>query len=326
MPPEHENIPVINDAPPHALFSKELAGGLAALSLFALLITAVLSSAESTPLPKVHVAAALEPEQNTSANLSLEARSAYVIDLTTGDSLFARNADVQLPLASITKIPLVLVAAEVLQLSENITVSREATERGKDWGLETGAWVVQNLVDFTLVASSNAGAEALAESADARLRAKYPHAPSGEAAVWRMNALAHELGLTKTYFLNPSGLDVSPTQASAFSSAREIALLIAYAAKTQPELFAATGRREATLGPLKGPKKPVISTNEALRDIPGLILGKTGFTHLAGGNLAIVFEIEPLHPIAAVVLGSSDSGRFDDMRKLLGVIQTNLRR
>jgi D-alanyl-D-alanine carboxypeptidase len=46
-------------------------------------------------------------------------------------------------------------------------------------------------------------------------------------------------------------------------------------------------------------------------------MGKTGTTDLAGGNLAIVFDIGLAHPITAVVLGSSERGRFTDMRKLV---------
>ena len=47
------------------------------------------------------------------------------------------------------------------------------------------------------------------------------------------------------------------------------------------------------------------------------VLGKTGFTDLAGGNLAIVFEAGPLYPIAVVVLGSTAEDRFTDVEKLV---------
>jgi D-alanyl-D-alanine carboxypeptidase len=46
-------------------------------------------------------------------------------------------------------------------------------------------------------------------------------------------------------------------------------------------------------------------------------MGKTGFTDLAGGNLAIVFDVGLAHPVVAVVLGSSEEGRFSDMQKLV---------
>jgi D-alanyl-D-alanine carboxypeptidase len=46
--------------------------------------------------------------------------------------------------------------------------------------------------------------------------------------------------------------------------------------------------------------------------IPGLLLSKTGYTDLAGGNLALVFDSGIGHPIAVVVLGSSQKARFTD--------------
>jgi D-alanyl-D-alanine carboxypeptidase len=48
-----------------------------------------------------------------------------------------------------------------------------------------------------------------------------------------------------------------------------------------------------------------------------LVGGKTGLTDLAGGNLAVIFDIAPNHPVAAVVLGSSEKSRFDDIEKLV---------
>ena len=46
-------------------------------------------------------------------------------------------------------------------------------------------------------------------------------------------------------------------------------------------------------------------------------MGKTGLTDLAGGNLAVVFDVGLAHPVVAVVLGSTESGRFVDMQKLV---------
>ena len=46
--------------------------------------------------------------------------------------------------------------------------------------------------------------------------------------------------------------------------------------------------------------------------IPRLLLSKTGYTDLAGGNLALVFDSGIEHPIAIVVLGSSQKARFTD--------------
>ena len=206
---------------------------------------------------------------------------------------------------------------EVLPMESTVTISREAVVKGEG-GLTYGErWRVRDLIDYMLIVSSNTAAEALAEAADPLMRAKYPEAPAAEAIVWRMNLLAQQLGLHATYFINPSGLDESMTQAGALGSAHDIASLFAYAMRANRDLFAGTSREHATLGALNMPKKDVHNTNEALESIPNIYMGKTGLTDLAGGNLAIAFDASENHPIIIVVLGSTPEGRFDDMKKLV---------
>lgn len=263
--------------------------------------------------------AAVETTQQHDAygSLELQGKAIYITDLATGKTLFARNPDTQLPLASLTKVALTLVISEVLSPEEIITISRNAVIRGEG-GLTMGEeWIARDLIEYMLIASSNTAAEALAEAAESRLRGKYPEAPRGEAAVWRMNSLAQHLGLRSTYFVNPSGLDESTTQAGALGSPKDIAALFAYALRADRDLFAGTAHGGEVLGPLNMPKKEAHNTNEALSSIPNIIMGKTGLTDLAGGNLAIVFDAGINHPVVIVVLGSTPDGRFEDMKKLV---------
>lgn len=249
-------------------------------------------------------------------SLHVQARAVYVYDVKEGKELFAKNPSAQLPLASITKIALVLAAAEVLPLDSTVTISRAAVERGGGgltWGEE---WNVRDLVDYTLITSSNTGAEVLAEAANPLLAAKYPKGSKSNATVWRMNALAQEIGMEETYFINATGLDESTTQAGAQSSASDIAKLFAYALRTNRDMFAGTAQTGMPLAPINFPEREAHNTNNALSDITGLIMGKTGTTDLAGGNLAIAFDAAPGHPVIVVVLGSTPEGRFDDIRKL----------
>jgi D-alanyl-D-alanine carboxypeptidase len=60
-----------------------------------------------------------------------------------------------------------------------------------------------------------------------------------------------------------------------------------------------------------------IPTAEPILEFPGLIGAKTGYTDLAGGNLVVAFDLEIGHPVIAVVLGSTQEGRFTDMRALI---------
>ncbi len=250
--------------------------------------------------------------------VALEAEAAIVYDASTGAVLFRRNAEAQLPLASLTKVPLVLAVSEALPLSSIMTLESSLKGAGNTESLSAGtAWTTSDLIAYTLASSSNEGAELLAAAADEPLRTRYPEAPQGSAAVWLMNRLAGELHLAHTYFLNPSGLDENATLSGAYGSAADAAALFAYAASTSPDLFRATTLKEVTITSPDGLTARAQNTDEVLEEVPGLVMGKTGFTDLAGGNLAIVADLAPGHRIVAVVLGSTRSGRFSDMRELL---------
>jgi serine-type D-Ala-D-Ala carboxypeptidase (penicillin-binding protein 5/6) len=269
-------------------------------------------------------AAAALPKEDFFAPLALASKGAYVYDAKNDTEIFSKGGTLQLPLASITKIALVLTVSEVLNPDQVITISRGAVERGEGgltWGEE---WKVRDLIDFTLITSSNTGAEALAEAADPLLATKYPSATQTNATVWRMNALAQSLGMNETYFLNPTGLDASPTQAGAMSSARDIAKLFEYALRTNRSLFSSTVETDIPLGPSNAPWRDAHNTNNLLAEIPNLLMGKTGTTDLAGGNLAIAFDVEPNHPVVVVVLGSTAESRFADVKLLAEAAQKTI--
>jgi D-alanyl-D-alanine carboxypeptidase (penicillin-binding protein 5/6) len=255
----------------------------------------------------------------------MEARAAFVLDITSGTVLYQRNADVQLPLASLTKVLLALAVSEVLAPDRVVTIPREITAAGTSQRLAADtSWRVRDVLTFTLVTSSNEGAEFLATLADDALRQKYPVAPASGATLWRMNNIAAELGLSHTYFLNVSGLDASETEAGAYGSARDVATVMAYAASTSPHVFAGTTHDGLLLTASDGRTATASNTNEALGSIQGVMMGKTGYTDLAGGNLAIVFDAGLSHPIVAVVLGSSYTGRFTDMKSLVAAVRASL--
>lgn len=252
------------------------------------------------------------------ASVSLIAEGAYVFDLTTNRILYSKNPDTQLALASLVKVPLVLAVSEVLEPASEITIPSHTTPDGAGIRIPIGLrFEARDIIDFTLVASSNEGAAILTEAAEAGLRKKYPSATPGAAVLWRMNDIAKNLGLSNMVFLNTNGLDQSDTQAGAYGSARDVAVLFGYAAKTAPEAFEHTSRDAITIRAKTGETIPAVNTDEALPAIPGTIMGKTGYTELAGGNLAIVFEVGPAHPVVAVVLHSTQEGRFADMKKLV---------
>lgn len=276
------------------------------------------------------IATAVAPTQATPialASSTLQAHAAYVFDITDRRTLYSLNPDAQLPLASITKVPMALVVSEALAPDTHITIPADTAPKGSYERLAKGdVWRIGDVIDFTLAASSNGGAEILADAANEKLHARYPQSPRDKATLWRMNDLAKQLHLDKTYFLNVSGLDESTTQSGAYGSARDMAALFAYAASTSPEVFAATTQPSFSLMSINGAKTIAINTDKALDAIPGIIMGKTGYTDLAGGNLAVVFNAAPGHLIVAVVLGSTEQGRFEDMKKLIAAVRPILLR
>lgn len=325
----HSMQPMNDDAGRSEARNLRLQGAGALALLFfasALLTQSYLSGSAGTADPDAQIAAAAAAAPDPFAGIHLLAESAYVRDLSTGRVLYQRDPDRRLPLASITKVMLVLAASEVLPPSAILAITRDTAPLGAAQRLGAGErWKVKDVMTFTLVSSSNEGADILAEAADEALRKRYPEAATvsgpGGATIWRMNDIARGLGLTNTNFLNASGLDLSGSEAGAYGSARDVAALFAHAASSAPALFEGTAKSDVALVAASGERTSALNTDKALGELPGLILGKTGYTDLAGGNLAIVFDAGLAHPVVAVVLHSTQEGRFSDMAQLVAAAQ-----
>jgi D-alanyl-D-alanine carboxypeptidase (penicillin-binding protein 5/6) len=132
-----------------------------------------------------------------------------------------------------------------------------------------------------------------------------------------MNILVKNLGLGSLVFFNESGLDVDLNNAGAYGSARDIAHLFAYAILARPRVLEATTFDRFTSVSTTGLRYDAVNTNKIVNQIPGIMGSKTGFTDLAGGNLAVVFDSSIGHPVVVVVLGSTVDGRFDDVMRLV---------
>lgn len=302
------------------MMTEQYLSGVAALVLMffasASLTVAYLSETQSASAASQ--AAAAVAAEDPFATVSLLGQGAYVLDLTTHHVLYSKNPDTQLPLASLIKVPLVLAVSEVLKPDTAVTVPNHTTPDGAAIRLPAGLrFEARDIIGFTLVASSNEGADILAKVAEDAVRITYPQAASDAAVLWRMNDIAKNLGLNHMLFLNTNGLDQSTTQAGAYGSAHDVAVLFGYAASTASPIFEQTSRDSIKIRAVTGETITAVNTDEALPAIPGIVMGKTGYTELAGGNLAIVFEVGPAHPVVAVVLRSTQDGRFADMKKLV---------
>jgi serine-type D-Ala-D-Ala carboxypeptidase (penicillin-binding protein 5/6) len=297
---------------------RSLVGGFVLLSTLLIIFGADYLRNKYILNDNMQTASVLASQPNYYSDIELIANASIVYDITSGEILFHKNAGKQFPLASITKLMLVSVSNEVLESDTPVLITSRALSREGDSGLlENEIWLSQDLIDFTLIESSNDGAEALAEASEVLLRRKYIDAPKKNATIWRMNQKARELALLQTYFMDASGLDLSESMASAYGSARDVAQLMLYLLRNTPHLISATAKDDALIYSINGYSHEAINTNEALGVIPGLIGGKTGFTDLAGGNLVVAFDVGLGRPVIAVVLGSTQDGRFEDMKKLV---------
>lgn len=258
---------------------------------------------------------------NPFADVRISAKSAIVKDLRTGKVLYEKNAYDPLPLASITKVVTALTATEVLREyhKDIVQINYEHLKPEGDDTLVPGEhFTVTDLLNYTLVSSSNDGARALASVSGAFI--KQPDVPQTpeEAFVARMNTVAAKIGMRDTRFFNESGLDTDEAarEAGAIGSARDIATLFGYVLEHEPQLLEATRANALTVRSKEGYAHHLENTNEVVGDLPNILGSKTGFTYTAGGNLAVVIDPSLNQPIAIVVLGSSKEGRFKDVERL----------
>ncbi len=283
---------------------------LATISTLALVFVFVMSVKAMQPYEKAVASAApaIETKEKIFPKVEIEASSAVVYDSTSKQFIFQKNPDALLPLASITKLFLSIIINEFMDPSEVIKLTPEdiATE-GYSFLDAGNMWRVGDLLRFTLFVSSNDGAAALARKLSKDTKVNF---------LTLMNSLKEELDLDRVSFFNPSGLDLSDTFSGAYGSASDVAKATSYVVTKYPETANVTTKTKYIFHDLSGNVYEVKNTNPYIESIFGATFSKTGFTDLAGGNLAVAFELEPGHNIVIVVLNSSKEGRFEDVLKL----------
>jgi D-alanyl-D-alanine carboxypeptidase len=228
------------------------------------------------------------------------ARSYIVQSSVDGRTLAARDADTPRPMASITKLMTVLVALERLKLDDVVTVSPVAARVGESTlDLRPGQRLtVRDLVIGALVPSANDAATALAIAA----------AGSVPRFVAAMNREARTLGLTGTHYENPHGLD----EPGHHSTARDVATLLRVALRN-PVIrhYAAMPRATLSSG------RVVVSTDNLIETVPGIVGAKTGHTGLAGWSQVAFARVGGVGVTAAVLGEPSESRRDEDLAALL---------
>jgi D-alanyl-D-alanine carboxypeptidase (penicillin-binding protein 5/6) len=261
-------IPAPQPPPPTPVIQP---GGQASLSPFP---STLRTPSTSTEVPEIHAA------------------SAVLADLDTGQVLFDLNRNERRPIASVTKIMTALLVVERTNLTDVVTVT-EAAASGQvsgvsGLGLVAGERIrVDELLYALLLQSANDAAEALAEHVSG----------SVDAFVEDMNARAEELGMTRTMFTSPNGLDDT-----GYSSAADLVRLTR-AAYRSPGFPSVVATRFHTVESLDAKPRIVQNRNVLLWLYPGAIGVKTGYTSPAGFCLVGAAQRGD-ERLVAVVLGA----------------------
>jgi len=266
---------------------------------------------------------ALAPKKmDTSAfdHMDVQAQSIFVWDINKDQSIYAKNENVVRPLASITKIMSAITALSILPKNSPITINKEFLAEEGDSGLYVNEqWNFKNLLDFSLMVSSNDGIHSIAAVAGAFASGQNMENPDYNIGlndfISKMNQKAAVIGLSSLHFNNETGLDVTADESGGYGSAEDVAKLIEYAMKNYPDVLEVTKNKTEVFSSLEK-THDAVNTDEAISKIPNLIASKTGYTSLSGGNLAVVFDAGVGRPIAIVVLDSTYDGRFTDVEQL----------
>ena len=214
------------------------------------------------------------------ATPALKSNSVYVLDETNSSVLLARQADVAMPIASITKLMTALVVLEAGQpLDEQLAITRE-DRSGARYGrsrLDVGTTLSRaDLLHLALMSSENRAAHALGRNY-----------PGGLAAcVQAMNAKARALGMVSAQFVEPTGLSSGNV-----ASSEDLAKLVVAASESPAIQEYSTDKSYAV--PVRRHLVEFRNTDSLVRNSTwNIIVQKTGYIAAAGSCLVIkaIFE------------------------------------
>jgi D-alanyl-D-alanine carboxypeptidase len=246
------------------------------------------------------------------SKVTIQGKAYVVYDIIDQKIIAGKNENVILPLASLTKVMTTVTARIHNDRKKSITITQGSIDGAYDLGLRKGqVFDLDELLKYTLVFSSNDGAQAIADGLGGR-----------DFFVAQMNTDAKELGLPLV-FTQPAGLDENG-KVGGEGSALSFAKLLAVARRRFPEVFEATIKTRVTVNSSTGKIIGIPNTNQDVINFPGLEMSKTGFTDKAGGNLVVIIDVSLGHPIAIVVLGSTREDRFSDVEALYTALQKSL--
>lgn len=216
------------------------------------------------------------------------AAAAILMDADSGRVLYEQNADSRMLIASTTKILTALVAIREGDLSDIVTVKREAvlTEGSSMYLKEGEKLTLETLLYGLMLCSGNDAAVAIAD-----------HVGGSQAGFAKlMNETARELGMENSSFANPNGLDAEDH----YSTARDMARL-ACAAVENETLLRIVSTRSVTIG-----GRTMTNHNKLLQYLDGCLGLKTGYTRAAGRTLVSCAERNGQRLVAVTLQDGND--------------------
>ena len=240
--------------------------------------------------------------------VEVHCKSAVLMEASTGRVLMAKDADMQVYPASVTKIMSLLLVTEAIDrgqiaLTDIVTASAYASKKGGSqiWLKEGEQMTVDDMLKATAVASANDACTALGEFI----------AGSEDAFVNKMNERAKELGMNNTHFENCTGLD--DTADGHLTTAYDIALM------SRELLRHERIRNYSTIwtDTLRGGETALTNTNKLIRFYDGATGLKTGTTSKAGCCVSATAERDGLELIAVVMGSDNSNDRFNSARAML---------
>ncbi len=238
----------------------------------------------------------------TTDDISVSAKS-VLLCTDSGLLLYEKQADVPLPMASITKVMTATVALEALgvfgseqadNLKKEVTVDADAVGvEGSSVYLKAGERVSYEMLLYSLMLeSANDAAEAIAIAVMG----------SEEAFVRAMNEKAAALCMKTTVFKNPHGL----SEDGHYTTARDFARLMAYAIEN-PVFCQLIGTKKAVYPSSDGEMTRVLTNhNRLLNTYRNMLGGKTGFTKISGRTLVTAAEKDGTRLICVTINAPDD--------------------
>ena len=233
---------------------------------------------------------------NKYEGISVSAESAVLIEASSGQIIWSKNANKRLPMASTTKIMTALVAIENFDIEKTVEISPDAIGiEGSSIYLYKGEKLsMLDLLYAMLLESANDAATAIAIAVGGNV----------EGFADMMNEKAEDLGLKTTHFSNPHGLD-DPEH---YTTAEELGKIAVEAMKNDTfKQIVSTYKRTIPLNETEGVRL-LINHNKMLKAYNGAIGIKTGYTKKSGRCLVSAAEKDGVELIA-VTLNAPDDWR-----------------